>query len=608
MSRFRNLRRPIDDRREDGFTLLEVIVAMGLFALVTAGTLPMVLSAIRAGLVAKLDTGAKALTQERFEYMRSLPYHLDNSASPGLDLLDQYYPAQSTRAAATIAANSFTSAPSGWISESNTSVASRTAAGYRLPSEPAAGAFYRVRHVPTGTDGSYTLFTTVQFLAPDRTPYPQSKFTTYRSIDAAGVPVKDGTDSPPTTLVGVTVTAYWTAGNITKQYDSFTQISEGAAADALINAQARVTALQVSGSLDADRTLALRAGIVNADASLSTVAGASASATGAVAAITPNLTNVTPAIGASETYSAEPDGFVADGNAAAQALVDVSDTVATFGNTSYSNVAAKVVATPPSVSQPCASDGSLCATGSLNANGGATLGFRNKPSRPVNDRLALLAASTDSPVYIPTVSGSASMVSGHGWIESTPATSSGHSVTSGVQARLKAGALGTDGTLRILPTSFAPNGLVQLTLTSASLTCTATGASSTTPLPSYSATLRYWKHNTATGTGAYQNVTLTLGSTDPLPALNPANLADRVQVGVASDGTPLYLGEYIESWGSLTSSAAAGAGRVANNGNSVSSNIESLITIRTVPVRSTDPTSGITIKVGAMSCLAEDNR
>ena len=604
MSRFRDLRRPIDVRREDGFTLLEVVVAMGLFALVAAGTLPMILGAIKAGLVTKLDTGAKALAQERVEYLRSLPYHLDNSASTGLDLLDQYYPAQSTRAAAAIPANGFTTAGSGWVSEANTSFVSKTASGYRLPNEPATGAFYRVRHVPTGTDGRYTLFTTLQFLSADRTAYPASRFTSYRSVDAAGNPVLDGSDSPPTTMVGVNIIAYWSAGTLTKQYDTYTQISEGAAATGLINAQARVTALQVTGTVDASRTLKLRAGVVSQDAALSTVAGAASSATGAVADVTPDLTALGSKIGASATYTAEPDGSVGAATQAGDSLVETGETLASFGQTGHRNVGAVVTATPPSTSQACAADGSLCTQASVNANGSYNaLEFRNRPVRAAGDILGLTTTANTPLVWSPPLTGSSPFLRGRGWITSSTVSGSTHSVTSGVQSVLQASPSDGGGVLRILPTSFAPQGLVQITLTSSSLICTATGASSTTPVPSYSGLLRYWRYNPATATGAYVDVSLSLLSSDPLAAVNLAT----TQVGV-SGATPLYLGQYIQDWGSLTTGAASLAGRVANNGNSVSSNIEGLISVRTLPVRSDDLASGNTVKVGAMSCLAEDNR
>lgn len=606
MSLFRSLRRRIDDRREAGFSLLEVVVAMGLFALVTASTLPMVLTATRAGLVAKLDTGAKALAQERFEYMRSLPYHLDNSASTGKDLLDQYYPAQSTKAAPIIAANALTAAQSGWVSEANTSVASTTQAGYRLPSEPPTGAFYRVRHVPSGTDGNYTVFTSSQFLKADKTAYPASTFTSYRSVDAAGNPVTDGTDSPPSALLGVTVTAYWTAGNLTKKFDMFSEISEGAAASALITAQSRAIALQITGTLDSVRKLDLAAGIVNADAALSTVAGATSSATGAHATITPTLDASDSVLGATASYTAEPDDHVAGSSESAEQLLDDDGTVvAAYGRTTHKNVKASVVSTPPSVATACTSTGGDCTSGSVDANDGTKpIYYNNRPSA----LLELLSGPAQPVAFVPGVSGSAPVVSGRGWITSSPVSAVGHSVTSGAEASLTHASADGDETgegltLRLLPTAQATEGLIQITLNSSRLVCTATGASSVAPVPSYSGKLRYWTYDPATGVGAYQTVTLTLTGNDPLQAI------DRTAVVVGGTATqPVFLSQYIDEWGSLTSSAAAAAARVANNGNSVSSNIESLISLRTVPLRVLDPGSVVSVKVGALSCLAEDNR
>lgn len=600
MSPFRDLRRRIDDRREDGFSLLEVVVALGLFALVTAGTLPMVLSATRAGLVTKLDTGAKALAQERVEFLRSLPYHLDNSASTGLDLLDQYYPAQATKTAAAISANGFTSAASGWVAETSATVVSATAGGYRLPSEPATGAFYRVKYEPTGIDGKFTLFTTVQFLDADKNPYPQSGMTSYRSVDASGVPVKDGTDAPPTSLVGVTVTAFWTAGELSKRYDVFTEVSQDAAAAPLITAQGRVTAVQVTGLLDTERTLTLRGGVVDVGGSLSTAAAATASGTGAVASITPDLTGTGSVVGASGSYFAPADGFLPDSSLAKQPLLDplTGLQVATFGPTALGNLSASAQL-QPNVAVACGST-DACARALVRANSGEMpLAFNGAPLRPAPDPLLLDA--TKPLVYIPNTSGGAEVVGGRGYITST-ASSAGHDVTVGLAAK----ALISGGqTLRILPTSFALDGLVQIDLNSAGVVCTTNGSATAAPVPSYSATVRYWKYDDSTlpATAGYQTLTLSLGATDPLTT---ALLATKV--AQPSPGVYLKLSDYISSWGSLTSTVAAQSGRVSNDGNHASTNIEGVVTLETVGVRSSDPSSGVAVRVGAMSCTAEDHR
>ena len=52
------------------------------------------ITGLRASVVAKLDTGAKNLSQQRFELMRNLPFRIayDPAITTGVDLLDTYYP------------------------------------------------------------------------------------------------------------------------------------------------------------------------------------------------------------------------------------------------------------------------------------------------------------------------------------------------------------------------------------------------------------------------------------------------------------------------------------------------------------------------------------
>lgn len=568
---------------------------MGLFALVTAGVLPMILAATKAGLVAKLDTGAKALVQERLEYARSLPFHLDNSASTGLDLLDQYYPAQSTQPAGLIAANGFTSAPSGWVSGVNTSVVTAGVAGHRLPSEPTTGPFFRVRYEPVTTDGDYTMYTTVQFLDSNKVAFPQANMVGYRSVDAAGVPVRDGTDAPPTSLIGLTVTGYWSAGQLSKKYDVFTEVAQDVAAEPLITAQGSVTAVQVSGTLDADRTATLRAGVLDVDGALSTAAGATVSGTGAVASITPDLTGTGRKVGASDSYSAPADGGLPAVTRSSDELLDLGLPVAGFGPTTLENLLATAT-DQPNVAGPCGTPDS-CARAVLTTSSGVRpLSFDSESVRPAG-----LLLNPGPLVSIPATGGNTEVVAGRGFIRST-STATAHDVTTAVRARAQ---LGTNGpTLNILPTIFAPDGVVQVSLLDASLTCATNGSAVAGPMPTYSASLRYWQLDLLTGIGAYRPpVLLSLSANDPLASLNRSAIPV-FRVG----GTTLFLSDYVQEWGSLTSALAQQGSRVSVDGNTVSNNIEGVLSVRTVPVRGGDAASGVSVRLGAMACTAEDQR
>src|SRR3954451_20950999 len=78
----------MDDR---GFTLIEIMVALGLLVVVMTAALPAFLGMLRSTVTTKMETQAKNLTQERLEQMRDLRFHVDRQNGPFLDVLDVYY-------------------------------------------------------------------------------------------------------------------------------------------------------------------------------------------------------------------------------------------------------------------------------------------------------------------------------------------------------------------------------------------------------------------------------------------------------------------------------------------------------------------------------------
>ncbi len=85
------LRGPSADR---GFSMIEILVAISLLGLLSAAIVPLLITGLRASVVAKLDTGAKNLSQQRFELMRNLPFRIayDPAVTTGVDMLDTYFP------------------------------------------------------------------------------------------------------------------------------------------------------------------------------------------------------------------------------------------------------------------------------------------------------------------------------------------------------------------------------------------------------------------------------------------------------------------------------------------------------------------------------------
>ena len=87
------LARRLAHRDERGFTLVEVLAAMIVFAIAATAVTTMFAAGLRASLMTKMDTTAKNLSQQRFEQVRNLPFHIDqvSSGTNPPDLLDTYY-------------------------------------------------------------------------------------------------------------------------------------------------------------------------------------------------------------------------------------------------------------------------------------------------------------------------------------------------------------------------------------------------------------------------------------------------------------------------------------------------------------------------------------
>ena len=155
-------------RGEDGFTLIEVVVAFGLLVVVMVSALPVFVHMLRATAVTKANTQAKNLAQERLDQLRDLRFHVDRQNGPFLDLLDTYY----TNATSTGPTTTVTSG-------SSNLTGNYVAAGGGTGGEPTAP-FYRVR---TGSIPGATTFSQIidtQFLSPPdrRSPPADSRTST----------------------------------------------------------------------------------------------------------------------------------------------------------------------------------------------------------------------------------------------------------------------------------------------------------------------------------------------------------------------------------------------------------------------------------------------
>jgi Tfp pilus assembly protein PilV len=80
-------------RREEGFSLIELAVSLGLFAIVVVSLSLMFDRALETGARVRFDQVGKTLTQDRLEELRALPYYVPwTDEARRVDLMDLYYP------------------------------------------------------------------------------------------------------------------------------------------------------------------------------------------------------------------------------------------------------------------------------------------------------------------------------------------------------------------------------------------------------------------------------------------------------------------------------------------------------------------------------------
>lgn len=550
---------------DDGLTLIEVVVAMMIFAFLIAGTAGLTVSGLRGMYVSRMDSVGKNLTQQRLEKMRNLPFFVSATITGGSpDLFDKYYTNTTSTAATT----------------SSTGFVSSAGARDTTKGDPATGPFYRTVQAAS-TDPQFAPFTqriTVQLLNADGSIISSPSFDS-TSTGSTGV--------EPAQMVGVTVTTLWNAANSQKKYSVYSKIADASSKAPVVVLQARLAALRITGQLPQERQMLLESGVVDINGSLSSSTSASAVATAADGSIDSGMS----AAGAQDYVTAPPTVSHTPVSGDVFFLQDAVNnvSVAEVSKSSVSNVGASVLNGNPSAGS---SGAPVTATMFGGGAGGNNALFADNEPSAANLRL-------QGPVvqlYAPGCGESCAAVTGTGYETSTAGAT--HSATSSVSASMA-------GTLELFPTDFAPAGVIQVTVTTPmSLTCKSVAGLSppASASASYTAVVKYW--NPTTNTYSSVNLSAT-NSTDPLASVPLST----VVYTDPTTGTSLTLGNYIQSWGSLTSTALTSPAvtKLTTNNTSVQSSVPGFITIQSVSLRS-DTDSTMALQLGAASCTAGDLR
>lgn len=581
-----------DRRGEDGFTLVETLAALLVFALMTIGLIPLLISSLQGSDLSRSMTINKNAAVEAMERVRGLPYHVSfGSQSSKVDVLDLYFP--------------------------------QLAAEAGIPGQSYAGGTYTTvcnngnlanpacpRNIPQGT--------TLRFAA--------------RFVNAAGALVTPpagytwnstaGADVPPSPMLDLSITAEWTQRGRPRTMKLQSLVGDRKFGGIKVRGEANIEfGVQVltSYSNSAGELSELLALAGNTDAGIETRSGSSADIAVRAGDIRlsklptdtqPIATELDSALGAAASHHAPPDSTPAsvgasDATVTHPELFDPNDAavlfdVAGMDSTSVGDLGVGVQAETPHTS----GDFSY-------APGLASLDFWVQTQvDPLNNDLRRL--DTSQPAFSirgNNFGGSATGVTGA--LEAV-----GRRVETTAEMRM-------DG-LRLLPTDFisgfdasAGGALIEVTGFQAETNCVASDNSTTaSATATWSATLRYWADVDAAGAdkndgvvgGSYQTLALNGGSGTEL--LGQAQLRNPLVYDGDLPTDDIYLFEaggkngYLKEWSSLKNVAGAEdpTGRFAQ------AQIAGAIKIDTAPTNPAFQESGLNIQIGQLRCEALDER
>jgi type II secretory pathway pseudopilin PulG len=574
---------------EEGFTLIEVVVAFALLSVVMMSALPVFINMLKATAVTKANTQAKNLSQERLDQMRDLRFHVDRQNGPFLDLLDTYFTnAKSASPVTTVTAGT------------GTLTGQYIAAGPGTGGEP-AGPFYRVRTgaIPGAT--SYSQIIDTQFLGVDGTAIPAARFQDIYDSQTVGK------DQSPSLMVGVTVITSWVYGGQTKTFRSYTRMTDGRPQVPVIQSQSRAIAVDITSNAVDSSTLELQAGLVKLDGAQSSGSSVSGYVTGALA----TQTGVTPVTGKMAQFALPTSALTTGGNGSAQSA-GAGCSWWGVGKTDISNVTGDIsLGLPNAPANVGTTSPYNTASGYVAKNSGGSCGqlsYDNTVGGGLVRTDSLGAQMGATPfVQVPDVtSGSGPSLVGSGYVVSNPLPSSPQQTKSGASASMAAPVVlfpnNPDATFNA---ALGAKGLVGAILDQSSIDCVSgsSGADGTI-VGKYTFRLFWWGRGTADASAKWHLATWTynsaLGSTPVLAAgsdtWDPANTT-------LSNGT--RLSDLVQTSGSAPNVLSTGA---TNGLRGFPTGVFRLTTAPTLSNESSTGFSAINVQLGQLSCVADDQR
>lgn len=614
------LRRRLDrSAAERGFTLLEVMVAVILLAIISLSLIPLLVSGLRASRLTKLETEAKNLTVARINSMRALPFHVAYQNGPFIDLLDEYY-TNATASSTAIPATSGTGlyVPSGTV-PGQTAATSYYQVTFGSPPEPAG--FSQVvysQFIIPNTQGSTGAITA----SGDQVMTPASSYNSQAT----------GVDQPPTLTLAVTVVTSFTWNNKTHLNRAFTEITDTGNDSTLVQAESGANALNLSTVASDGSQISGVLGQLGITATLSNESTSAASVLGGqFTRVDPTGVNTYPSsTGVQLSADSPPDPATPSGPLSAPMTTcswnflgptsdtDVSSTVANAQPRAPYDVESGSPAPTVGVSL-LSNDQSACADTLFKETAFAFTDAVNSG----DETNAAMAIPSGAPMLaVPDATGTGSLIAGADGNVDTPAlafNSAGQilnpvtseaavSFTEPVDLFPSMPFISTSSVACPSGTGYSctaatgiptDNALLVLDLTGAQVSCSSQGSGAT---GSYAGTLFVWEQPTQGTAGSYVSYPLgwssSSGSTPTLPSLSTV-------VGYTSTGTAVPLSTYISSWST--------SGLVQEQGPTGDHTIPGAISLITAPTLQNSSgslinDSAINLQVARLTCVSMDNR